>query len=104
MQIAEIQYNKEKQRVQLKIPRICDKRRTQLKSAPDYYVANDLVDTKEYFELFHINEDSDEISYDSDDSYDSSYDSDEESTISEEESDWEESDESEDSDSEFEIP
>ena len=86
----------------MKIPKLFDKRRIQLKSAPDYYVGLDLVDTTEYFELFHINEDSDEISYDSDDSYDSSYDSDEESTISEEESDWEESDE--ESDDEFEIP
>jgi hypothetical protein len=103
LQTAEIQYDKEKQRVQLKIPKLMDKRRTQLKSAPDYYVGNDLIDTTVYQELFHISEDSDEI-YDSDDSYDSQYDSDCESTISEDDSDWEESEDSEESDDEFEIP
>ena len=79
-----------------------DKQRIQLKSAPDYYVGSELVDTSEFKELFHNNEDSGE-SYDS--SYDTndSYDSDDESTISEE-YEQDESDESEDSDSDSEIP
>ena len=72
MQIAEIQYDKEKKKIQPKISKICDKRRDQLKSAPDYYVAGNLIDTTVFLELFHINEDSDEnfdSCYDSDDSY-----------------------------------
>ena len=75
MQIAGIQYDKEKKKIQPKISKICDKRRDQLKSAPDYYVAGNLIDdTTVFLELFHINEDSDEnfdSCYDSDDSSDS---------------------------------
>ena len=75
LQVAQIQYDSEKSKIQVKIPKLCDKRRNQLKSAHDYYVGGDLIpDTTKFQELFHINEDSDEIydsSYDSDDSCDS---------------------------------
>ena len=62
MQIAEIQYDKEKKKIQPKISKICDKRRDQLKSAPDYYVSGNLIDTgeTEFLQLFHISENSDE--------------------------------------------
>ena len=63
-------YEKEKQRLQLKIPRLLTKRRNEQKKSPDYFVPGVLLNTSNFQELFvtadHEDESDDESSINDD--------------------------------------